>query len=374
MKILIDLTSLHHNLSGIERHAMCMALALLKYDNSSSFYLVFKNDVHNSFSTIINNERIKSIIVKGKNKFVFNQVILPFVLYKYKSDAYLFFAFQCPYLFRRKNIFNTVHDLVCWDYANTMKFFSSIYYKLSIKNALRVSKRIFVISNYTKNRVVELFKYSKDQLLLTYCGVSNSFFQFHYNEIKAKEIKQKYNLPDDYLLCLSTVEPRKNIKLLINAYIELYNEKKINYYLVLAGRIGWKVKDIKQYIPLQLVDKIIFTGFIEDEDLPYIYYLSKCFVFPSIYEGFGLPPLEAMSIGTPVISSDSTALTEILGNASIKFKSNDKEDLKNKILLFSNLDNKEKSKIINGGYERAKLFKWDISAKKVFNVIKKNCY
>ena len=142
----------------------------------------------------------------------------------------------------------------------------------------------------------------------------------------------KYKLPDHYILCLGTLEPRKNLKLLIKAYAELFGDREIDLELVLAGRKGWMMDDLLSNITKDIKSHIHITGFIDDEDLPYIYKDAELFIFPSLYEGFGIPPIEAMSMGTTVISSNAASMPEILGDSVSFFCNNDLLSLKKSII------------------------------------------
>lgn len=141
----------------------------------------------------------------------------------------------------------------------------------------------------------------------------------------------KYNLPNEYILSLSTLEPKKNIGLLIEAYSQLVTNENFDISLVLAGRKGWKIDEDLSAIDKKVKDRIIFTGFIDDNDLPAVYGNAKLFVFPSLYEGFGMPPLEVLACGTKVLSSDSTSLPEVLGNCAHHFRNNNANELKEQI-------------------------------------------
>ena len=370
MTVLFDLTSLFDNLSGIERYAMNISLEMIKQDSKNNYILIFKNEIHKAFCEITDYENVEIVIIKGKNKLIFNQLLLCINLYKYKADAYVFLAFQSPLLFKRKNIYNTVHDLVCWDCPETMKKTSEIYFKTMIKNAIKVSKGIITISEFSTDRIVQKFNYDRKKMHLIYCGVSDDFRKFDINNQEVMQsVKEKYNLPDHYLLCLSTLEPRKNMGLLIEAYKCLVEEKVICNKLVLVGRKGWKIDKMIESIPEGLRNNIIVTGFVEDKDLPYIYTCAKCFIFPSKYEGFGMPPLEAMAAGTPVISSDAASLLEVIGNSGVVFVSEDIVDLKQKISDVFSMTDGEIRKIIIEQKSRSGLFVWSKEATKLLNII-----
>ena len=315
---------------------------------------------------------------EGQNKLLFAQVLLPFHLYGVRADVFLFLAFQSPILFWHKGIYNTIHDLTCWDCPETMKKHMEWYFKLSIRNALWVSRKIITISEFTGKRIRKKFHYSKEKIILAYCGISEVFMDYAKGQKvplskeetdKRLEIRHKYHLPEQYLLCLATLEPRKNLPFLVEAYVELQEEEALGIPLVLAGRKGWNMDEFLNRIEEVYRRKIIVTGFIDDKDLPYVYHMADCFIFPSIYEGFGMLPLEAMAVGTMVISSDAASLPEVLGKAASYFRLGDKQGLKEKMRL--GIRQKTPDVSVEEVKRRIGMFQWEASAKKIAREIDK---
>lgn len=366
MKILIDLTSLADNFSGIERYAACISYEMI-LESQDKYILLFKGSVHPIFEEFRNNNRIELVVLSACKKLLFNQIRLPKEIYKFKADWYLFLAFPVPVLLFKKNMISTIHDICCWDCPETMTRMSKWYFKISHRVALKKCRNIITISEFSKKRIKDRLNYPDNKILLIYCGISDSFHTQNYGASEIKRIKDKYKLPSNYILSLSTLEPRKNLKLLVDAYSELYNNNNIDYELVLAGRKGWKMDNFLNGYSKTIVSHIHFTGFIDDEDLPLVYSLADLFVFPSKYEGFGIPPLESMACGTPVISSDSSSMPEVLGDAAVYFKSEDKESLKVKIEEF--LRNPINTCSICKGKERAKEFSWIEQANKLLTLL-----
>lgn len=343
------MTSLADNFSGIERYAMNIARELIEMDGKEehTYILLFKKEVHPQFRQYQKKRNVDMRVYKGANKLLFAQLLLPLHLYGVRADVFLFLAFQGPLLFWHRGIYNMVHDLTCWDCPQTMKKHMEWYFKLSIVNALLISKGIITNSRFTRDRIVDKFHYRKGKITIAYCGISDVFMNYigeqpgrGDKDVAEKEkklrnrlldVRHKYHLPEQYLLCLATLEPRKNLPFLVEAYVELLEEGSVRVPLVLAGRKGWKMDEFLERIETEYRRKIIVTGFIEDEDLPYVYHMADCFIFPSIYEGFGMPPLEAMAVGTMTISSDAASLPEVLGNAAAYFDPYDKEGLKERI-------------------------------------------
>ena len=326
MKILIDLTCLSFHLSGVERYALCISEEMLKSDTENEYILVFRNEVFPEFEKYIDDNRVKSVVIKGEKKQLFLLFGLPNALNKIDADAYLFLASKSPILFRKKKIYNTIHDLVAWDYPQTMRTLQRVYSKVMNRNAARVSERIITVSEFSKGRINEILKYPKERILVAYSAVSDTLSGD--KEKPFEEVRRKYGLPEKYIMNLSTLEPRKNLELLLKSYDQIAD--KVGYDIVLIGRKGWKIDELMNKIKSN--SRVHITGFVEDEDVVTIYKNAICFVFPSVYEGFGLPPIEALSLGTPVLSSNAASLPEVLRDQADYFENDNALELSKKLL------------------------------------------
>lgn len=359
MKILIDLTSLADNFSGIERYAACLTLEMLK-EKDNTYILIFKKSVHPLFQLWAEDERVKMVILPECGKLWFNLWRLPYEIYKHKADWYLFMAFPAPIMLFKKNMVSTIHDICCWDCPETMTTLSRWYFRISFRVAALKCRLIITVSDFSKERIISKIKCQREKIFLIYDGIDEKFAQIEHTDIDAK--KKKYKLPENYFLSLSTLEPRKNLRLLIEAYQKLAVESGYDTPLVLAGRKGWKIDNLLEDIDDQVKNQIYFTGFVDDEDLPAIYRGAEFFVFPSKYEGFGLPPLEAMACGVPVLSSDAASMPEVLGDAAMYFKSEDVNSLSEKLQEMLSISENMRAQMIESGSEQAKKFTWEKSA------------
>lgn len=368
MRILIDLTSLADNFSGIERYAACIAKELLQY-KEHTWCLVFKNGIHPILQPYIQEKNVDYKVLKGCNKLLFNQVVLPAAISKIKADYYLFLAFPPPVLLFRKNMIAAVHDICYWDCPETMTKLSKWYFRISSVVTIWKCRTIITISDFSKQRIAERLKVCNERILCIGCGVDEQFK--HKEERKSQVLR--YDLPDEYILSLSTVEPRKNIRLLLEAYqTAVVTENREMPPLVLAGRKGWKAEHLLQQIDQEVLNKIRFTGFIDDADLPAIYSGAKLFVFPSLYEGFGIPPLEAMTCGTPVLSSDAASLPEVLGDAAHYFESENVRELTQELIKMVNLSEEKWEVFRKKGIDRAGEYAWSREAKKLMGFLNKS--
>ena len=357
MKIAIDLTSLADNFSGIERHAAELSRALLSVDDKNQYTLVFKDAMHPFFEGISDvhpNVDVVALPRGTKGKLYFSQFTLARELKKLHVDLVLFLAFPAPLLYTGRAI-STFHDL-CWhDVPETMLPKSRLYWKVLEKVNARRNEKILTISKFSKSRISEVLKVPADKVLVTYCGIDDKLFNLeNAASVPFSTLKGKYSLPDKYVLTLSTIEPRKNIGLLIDAWAKACLENGYEPDLVLAGRRGWKQEALVGRVPQDLRNRVHFTGFIDDKDLPALYANSELFVFPSIYEGFGLPPVEAAYSGARVLCSNIPCLREICGDGVDYFKSGDSVDLCRFLLASAHFEN-------NGNCVRR--YAWDVSAR-----------
>lgn len=358
MRICIDLTSLADNFSGIERFALSITKELVK-NQEHHWILLFKNSVHKDFQDC----KVEKIVIKGKNKLFFNQVKLAWKLLHIKADRFFFPAFPAPFFFFSKNAYNTIHDLSCWDCPESNKIYMIWYFKIMYWKASLCNKKIITVSEFSKGRICKILNVRPENVTVVYNGISERFNESELSVDEKKCVEKKYNLPNRYVLCLSTLEPRKNLRVLLDAYASLF-EEGLTEEIVLAGRKGWKMDDFLKGYSEDFLKHVHFTGFVDEEDLPAIYKLAKLFVFPSLYEGFGIPPLEALACGTPVISSDAASMPEILGKSVLYFKNNDVNELKQAILDID-YDSLKKQEVVTP----ANKYSWRKEANKINTIL-----
>ena len=207
----------------------------------------------------------------------------------------------------------TVHDLSFEIMPECFTRKMCLWHKfLNPKRQCKKATLVLVPSISTKEDVEEIYKIKKVRVL--YPGLSSSF-KSQILDISSDEIKQKYNLPEKYILYLGTLEPRKNILSIIEAFKINYELGINNYELVIAGSKGWKNEEILQAI--ESTEGVRYIGYVADEDKPGLYKYARLFVYPSLYEGFGLPVLEAMASGVPVITSNRSSMPEVVGGSAI---------------------------------------------------------
>ncbi|WP_445370372.1 glycosyltransferase family 4 protein [Methylomonas sp. HW2-6] len=263
----------------------------------------------------------------------------------------------------------TIHDLIPILYPEFFQFKENSL----IHNVVKSISNDTWITCTSQSTKYDLCNYlpalDPNKVHVTHLGASKLFYQCK-DEVIINNVKIKFGIPDSqYILSLSTLEPRKNIKQTIRCFARILAEERINdLVLVLAGTKGWDFTEIFDEINANpsVRDKIIFTGYIPDEDLAPLYNGAIMFVYPSFYEGFGLPPLEAMQCGIPVITSNTSSLPEVVGNAGIMIPPDDADSLCQAMLsIYKSSDLREQ--MSKSSLKQANKFSWEACAEKTIN-------
>lgn len=217
-----------------------------------------------------------------------------------------------PAFVRRVKTVTTIADFTTWRFPKTHLGRAVVIEKLTMARALVRSTKLIAISEFTRQEAVSLFRIAPTKINVIPLAVGSQFHPINPTPEEVSAVRQRYGLPEKFLLFLGTLEPRKNIARTIEAFGSVATSFP-EYKLVLAGAKGWQVNELFA----QSDPNLVLTGYIADADRPILYHLSDGLIFPSLYEGFGLPPLEAMSMGTPVITSQTASLPEVVGDAAI---------------------------------------------------------
>ncbi|QUH22624.1 glycosyltransferase family 4 protein [Methanobacterium alkalithermotolerans] len=278
-----------------------------------------------------------------------------------------------PFLLKNNNNNNnkkfvlTVHDiapvLLPQIHSRIMRFnFNNILPKL-----IRNSDSIIVPSTSTKKDLISEFEINKSKINVIHLGIDKTIF---FPREANTDILKKYGIDRKYLLYVGGDNPRKNLKNLIKSFIDIYQD--IDYNLVLIGPINKKnlLSLIKSFSDnfQDVLNRIIIPGYVKNDDLPILYSSASAFVFPSLYEGFGFPPLESMACGTPVIVSDNSSIREIVGNAGLFIKNPlNSNEISEKIIQIAEND-KLKFKLKKRGFKQVNKFNWDTAVLKTIKL------
>lgn len=225
------------------------------------------------------------------------------------------------------------------------------------------ASKILTISNSSRNDIIREYQVAKDKVVVTYPGIKSGM-----KENPDSQVLKKHGIKGEYILFVGTIQPRKNIKNLIKAFSEIYKKNK-DLTLVIVGKKGWLYEEIiASPTELNIVDQVKFLDFVSDKELSGLYENALCFVLPSLYEGFGLPVLEAMKHGCPVITSNVSSLPEAGGDAALYVNPEDVSDIKEKIETLIK-DKKLRDNLIKKGYLQVKKFSWEKTAKETLKVL-----
>lgn len=262
----------------------------------------------------------------------------------------------------------TIHDMVWKKFPETVGTFNRLTKRLLLDRSIQEASILIAVSNSTALDARCLLDIPQSKIRVIYNGVT-PMFRPHPPGDSAHFMARKYNVSREYILALGTIEPRKNIQTLVEAIKILRERFGLRHQLVLAGSKGWKSSPI--YGSLDRVGlthgEVVFPGYIEEGDLPKAYSGAKVFVMPSLYEGFGLPLLEAMACGVPVVTSDACALVEIGGDATISVPAR-RADLLAEAVNRVTRDVALRKTMIERGYGRARQFCWETSAQQLLGL------
>lgn len=365
MKIGIDVRCLMvNNYSGISWYTFNLLRSLFELDRDNEYVLFYNNS-------------------KPVNLPKFNYHNVNYVGFKYSNKALnlMFVLFNWPKIdkmiggvdvFFMPNInFSalsgdckkvvTVHDLSYLIYPQFSILKSRFWHKIIMaQKIIQQADRVIAVSSSTKNDLIDLLKIDESKIKVVYEGVDLKF-QIINDRVELDNVRQKYKLPDKFILYLGTLEPRKNIESIIEAYGKLNTD----HYLVISGGTGWKAQRIMALA--QKNDKIKIIGYVAEEDKRGLYNLADLFVYPSYYEGFGLPLIEAMACGTPVIAGSNSSQVEVIKNGGLlvdPYNINEIAQAMSSLLI----DQELRDEFIANGFKVASDYKWSKTAKETLEI------
>ena len=371
MKIGVDGRGFYEKRTGMEQYAFNLYKAISIIDKSNEYFIYFKHN--GKILSPTQNKNFRNIIIPAPLKFItplWEQVLLPRQL---KNDTIQ--VYHSPYsiipLFGDFKKVITVHDLTPFIYPEYQKKITNLYLRYWYRKSILSSDIIISVSENTKKDIIKLFNISSSKIRTIYESASEEFCKIEDENLKDR-IRKKYQLPDKFILFVGTLEPRKNITRLLKAFDRLKTKKNILHYLVLAGHKGWLYEEIfKTYNKLKNRRFVLFIDYVNHNDLPIIYNLSDIFLYPSLYEGFGLPLLEAMACGSPVISSNTSSIPEVVGDAGILVNPKSIDEVSNAIYEVI-MDKALRESLIEKGYKQVQKFSWEKTSREtleVFNMI-----
>jgi len=356
MRIGID-ARFYSEAGGLGRYTQEL-LKELEKQNTSDFFIIFVNqDGWKDYQP--QNPKFHKVLANIKWYTMPEQLRLGQIIKNQKVDLMHFLHWNIPFFYHQPFIV-TIHDLILLKYpsrqASTLGpikyWLKNLGYKLILHHAIIASKKILVPSQFVKKDIVANFPITPEKIDVTYEGITT----FPDNSLKP-EILSQLKITKPYFLYVGVSYPHKNLEKLVLAWEEFQKKYSPNYQLVLVGKKNYFYQRLDKFIQKNKITDVILTDFILDQDLPTLYQKATAFVFPSLYEGFGLPPLEALAFNLPVISSNTSCLPEILGPAALYFNPTSTTDIAkalNHLISDPNLH----LQLVSLGQERIKLFSW----------------
>lgn len=261
----------------------------------------------------------------------------------------------------------TIHDLAYMRYPEVHPRGRRMYLTLFTRLTLRRARAVVAVSAYTRGEVIRLLGVPPERVHVIYEGVDADFRPLPPEQVAA--FRRQRSLPSRYLLYVGNLEPRKNLPRLIQAFARIGPEVELS--LVLVGAKGWGYDAIyRQVAELDLSKRVLFPGFVPREELPLWYNGAEVLVYPSLYEGFGLPPLEAMACGTPVLTSTASSLPEVVGEAGLQVRPDDVEGLATALRRLTT-DRELQAELRRRGMQQARRFSWDQMARETADLYRR---
>lgn len=372
MNILIDIRPLmDERYSGVAEYTFELLQAIFQLDKVNNYWL-FYNSFHNVSHRlpVFDQANVEIVRTKFPNK-IFNYALLKLLGRPYFDSLigqpvdiffmpHLNFASWSP----KVRTVLTVHDISFIHFPEYFNWRKNVWhYLLSIKQLFNRCHTIVTLSDNTRSDVMRYGQILDNKVTTIFSGISDSFFRLKKDDAGLMTIKQKYNLPDNFILCLGTIEPRKNIEGLIVSFEIIKKDScQQNLKLVIVGGYGWKAKSVYTQARKSVYHQdIIFLGYVAAKEKVYLYNAALLFIYPSFYEGFGFPPLEAMACGTPTIVSATSSLPEIVDSAALLIDPYNPATIAAAALSVLN-DPELAQRLSLAGEQRAKEFQWEKTA------------
>ena len=369
MRIGIDYTAAVNQKAGIGRYTRSLVGALAEVDSENEYVLFYasgrKEGVGPFFADRPNFREQPLAISERLLSLLWHRLHLPLSIERMIGPVDLFHSpdFTLPPARCRRTVL-TVHDLSFLLFPECHERSLREYLERTVPRSVARASLVLADSENTLNDLVCLLDVAPERVAVLFPGVDERFRRVE-DEEDLRRTREKFGLHFPFILYLGTIEPRKNLGRLIHAYARLKAKHSIEHKLVIGGQKGWLYGDVfRRATDLRVEKDVIFPGYIPEDDLPSLYSLADLFVFPSLYEGFGLPPLEAMACGTPVVTSTESSLPEIVGDAALTVNPLDVEELARAVARALG-DSELRRELQRKGVERARRFSWRATATKL---------
>ncbi|MFB3897365.1 MAG: glycosyltransferase family 4 protein [bacterium] len=353
---------------GTETYLRGLIDGLSKIDNHNEYILFTNRENHDSIKVTASNFSKVQCKFYARNRLYrvfWEQTLFPRLIKKKQIDILHSPGYVSPIKVECKTVV-TIPDMQYWYYPQNFPKLRLWYWQYFIPRSAQKADAIITLSDNSKTDIVELLLIPEKKLTVT-CPASKYHKSDLYPEIKVTQILRKYNIHSSFILSVGSLLPHKNLDQLIMGYAQLANIIKEQLIIVGLKRQSYAILQEKIKQTNIESNRVMFLGYIPDEDLIALYQKARVFVLPSLFEGFGIPVLEAMMFGCPVVASNRTSIPEVLGDAGLLFDPENLQDMVDSIWkMLSNTEFRDKS--IQKGYDRIRLFSWEQMARKTLIV------
>jgi hypothetical protein len=370
MRIGIDIRTLSFRRGGISQYTYSLLKTMLRIDSANTYLLFNYNKSPYEWDTFRGNpqEIILRFPQRGHCRTFWENVLAPLAARKYDIDLWFSPDFYLPRYLRTKGVI-TICDLIFEKFHDIRTNRLASAFSTKVAFSIRRAIQIIAISSFTRNQILERYGVPPDKVRVIPLAADERFHKID-DPSALRRVLFRYGIDFDYILYVGEIGERKNIVRLVRAYNVLKTKDQLRQRkLVLVGkRTADTERIVSEVKKLHLESHILFTGYVPDEDLPFLYNGASVFVFPSLYEGFGIPPLEAMQCRVPVVASSATSIPEVVGNGALLFDPYNVEDMADKIDQV--LDQKiELDRLLQAGLKQAQRFSWEESARKTIALL-----
>lgn len=355
-------------LEGIGWFAHELLNRMVKRHPEQEFIFFFDRPWHPDFMFA---ENVKPIVVSPQARhpflyYIWTEISIARALKKYKADVY-FSPDHLGSLRTKVPTVITIHDLAYLHYPQFIDKLHKWHYSRFMPRFAQKACKIITVSEYSKQDIVKQLKVDAQKIDVIYNGANQKYRPLSYEECEA--VKKQYTNGEEYFIFTGALHPRKNIINLLKAFVKFKRHQKSPLKMVIVGRMAWQFEEIvqaKNHMPFK--EDVIWTGYLEVEELAKLTAAAYAMVYPSLFEGFGIPILEAMTCNVPVIVSETSSMPEVAGEAGLLVDPNSVDDIAHKMSMIYK-DEVMRDKMIEAAKKQKELFSWDRSAEQLWESI-----
>lgn len=371
MKIGLDLRLFGTANGGIGRYCKELFPRILEMDLANTYYLFINNNTIDQEDLNKLKSYSNTVLVESNYRHysLSEQISFLRLLNKYELDLVHFPNFNVPIFYNRPFVV-TIHDMVHHKISGAKRTHRLHFYayKKVIENAAKKAKAIITVSEYSKKDIIKYLQVSAEKILVTYEGAS---LNTNVEEEYLREIKKRYVLQNPYFLFVGVLERKKNLVNLTRGFDAFLKKYKVKMDMVIVGKVDKHYPEIKhKALDIKNSDHLIFTGYVQEKELSAFYKGAYAFISASMHEGFGLPGVEALTFGLPLLMSNMEVYNEIFDNSAIYFNPLDPDDIAEKMNILVR-DNLFHEQLQQKSFERSQHFNWSITAKQTLELYKK---